>query len=194
DDVGADAVKTGMLSSTAVVEVVAERLAAHEAANYVLDPVIVAKDGTHLLTDDGVRAVREKLLPLAILVTPNAPEAEALTGEAVSSADGAARAARALVDMGANAALVKGGHLPGQAVDVLWDGAEETRLTNPRIAGPPVHGTGCVLSAAVAAYLARGEALAAAVAKARGFLQDALTETFSTGGSFQLFAPFQHRD
>ena len=204
DDVGADAVKTGMLSSTAIVEVVAQRLAAHEARNFVLDPVVVAKDGTHLLTDDGVRALREKLLPLAALVTPNAREAEVLTGQTVSGPEAAARAARALVEMGAGAALVKGGHLPGPAVDVLWDGKEETFLTNPRLPGPPVHGTGCVLAAAIAGYVARGEALPNAVAKARGFLQRALAEAFSTGGSpgragpsrpsFRLSAPFREQD
>jgi hydroxymethylpyrimidine/phosphomethylpyrimidine kinase len=192
DDVGADAVKTGMLSSPAIVAVVAERLAAHGARNLVVDPVIVAKDGTHLLTDDGVSAMRDKLLPLAALVTPNAPEAEALTGLAVAGREDAARAARALVDLGAKAALVTGGHLPGPAVDVLWDGEQETMLHNPRIPGPPVHGTGCVLSAAIAGYLARGVALADAVASAREFLQRALEETFSTGGDFRLFAPFTH--
>ena len=209
DDVGADAIKTGMLSSAAVVEVVSERLAAHAARNcrprsaavrstaapyVVVDPVIVAKDGTHLLTDDGVRAMREKLLPQALLVTPNAPEAEALTGVAITGRDGAARAARALVALGAKAALVKGGHLPGAAVDILWDGQEERAFEHPRLPGPPVHGTGCVLSAAIAAYLARGEHLVGAIAKAREFLQNALVETFSTGGNFNLFAPFRAED
>jgi len=194
-DVGADASKTGMLSSAPIVEVVAERLAAHGARNLVVDPVIAAKDGTRLLSDDGVRAVREKLLPLATLVTPNAPEAEALTGEAVAGREGMLRAARALVDLGAKAALVKGGHLPGAVVDVLWDGQQQTSFENLRLPGPPVHGTGCVLAAAIAAYLARGERLADAVAKGREFLQRALADTFSTGGSFRLFAPFgSHND
>ena len=194
DDIGADAIKTGMLSLAAIVEIVAERLAAHHAHTLVVDPVIVAKDGTHLLTDDGVRAMREKLLPQALLVTPNAPEAEALTGIAVTGRDGAARAARALVKLGAKAALVKGGHLPGAAVDILWDGQEERAFEHPRLPGPPVHGTGCVLSAAIAAYLARGEHLIGAIARAREFLQNALTETFSTGGNFNLFAPFRAED
>jgi len=208
DDVGADAVKTGMLSSAAVVEAVAERLAAHNARNpggavrrfgmrrrriIVVDPVIIAKDGTHLLTDDGVRALREKLLPLATLVTPNAPEAEALTGLRVGDIAGAAKATRRLVEMGARAALVKGGHLAGPAVDVLWDGRDEAILSNPRLPGPPAHGTGCVLSAAITAYLARDEALTAAVAQAREFLQRALANTFSTGGDFRLFAPFEQQ-
>ena len=192
DDVGADAVKTGMLSSPAIVAVVADRLAAHGIRNLVVDPVIVAKDGTHLLTDDGVSAMREKLLPLAALVTPNAPEAEALTGLTVAGREDAARAARALVDLGAGAALVTGGHLPGPAVDILWDGSERVVLEHPRIPGPPVHGTGCVLSAAIAGYLARGHTLTDAVARAREFLQRALEDTFSTGGAFRLFAPFIH--
>ncbi|HUT74885.1 MAG TPA: bifunctional hydroxymethylpyrimidine kinase/phosphomethylpyrimidine kinase [Armatimonadota bacterium] len=190
DDVGANAVKTGMLSSTAIVEVVAERLAAHGVRGLVLDPVIVAKDGTHLLTDDGVSAMREKLLPLAVVITPNAPEAETLTGVSAAGLDDAARAARALVEMGAGAALVKGGHLPGPAVDVLWDGRQQTVFQNPRLPGPPVHGTGCVLAAAIAGYLARGETLVDAVTHARSFLQRALEDAFSTGGSFRLFAPF----
>jgi hydroxymethylpyrimidine/phosphomethylpyrimidine kinase len=193
-DVGADAIKTGMLSSAAIAEVIAQRLAVHGARNLVVDPVIAAKDGTRLLTEHGVAAVREKLLPLAALVTPNAPEAEALTGEAVSGREGMVRAARELVDMGAKAALVKGGHLPGTAVDVLWDGSEQTVLENPRLPGPPVHGTGCVLAAAIAGYLARGERLADAVAKGREFLQRALADTFSMGGEFRLFAPFAGRE
>jgi hydroxymethylpyrimidine/phosphomethylpyrimidine kinase len=192
-DVGADAVKTGMLSSAAVVEVVAERLRVHTVRNLVIDPVIAAKDGTRLLDDGGVRALREKLLPLAALVTPNAPEAQALTGISVTSPETAAQAARKLVELGAGAALVKGGHLPGAAVDVLWDAAQETRFEHPRIPGPPVHGTGCVLSAAITAYLARGDALMGAVTHARAFLQRALEDTFSTGGGFRLFAPFAWR-
>jgi len=96
--------------------------------------------------------------------------------------------------MGAKAALVKGGHLPGAAVDVLWDGRELATLESPRLPGPPVHGTGCVLAAAITAYLARGEALTAAIAKAREFLRRALADTFSTGGSFRLFAPFPGQD
>ena len=191
DDIGADAVKTGMLSSAAVVEIVAERLAAHDARKLVVDPVIVAKDGTHLLTDDGVRALRDKLLPLAALVTPNAPEAEALTGVAVTGRESAAQAARALVGLGAKAALVKGGHLPGAAVDTLWDGREETVFEHPRVGGRPVHGTGCVLAAAIAGYLARGHDLQKAVRSAREFLQEALSDTFSTGGNFDIFAPFR---
>jgi hydroxymethylpyrimidine/phosphomethylpyrimidine kinase len=191
DDVGADAVKTAMLSSAAIVEAAADRLAAHHAHNLVVDPVIAAKDGTDLLTDEGIRALRDKLLPLAALVTPNAPEAAALTGEVITGREGAAKAARALVGLGAKAALVKGGHLPGAAVDILWDGTEEKAFEHPRLPGPPVHGTGCVLSAAIAAYLARGEDLVGAVTKAREFLQGALVETFSTGGDFRLFAPFR---
>jgi hydroxymethylpyrimidine/phosphomethylpyrimidine kinase len=191
DDIGADATKTGMLSSAAVVEIVAERLAAHQAHNLVVDPVIVAKDGTHLLTDDGVRALRERLLPLAVVVTPNVAEAEALTGVAVAGRETAARAARKLVDMGVKAALVKGGHLPGAAVDILWDGREEITFEHPRIGGRPVHGTGCVLAAAIAGYLARGHALQESVRKAREFLQEALADTFSTGGNFDIFAPFR---
>jgi hydroxymethylpyrimidine/phosphomethylpyrimidine kinase len=133
----------------------------------VVDPVMVASSGAPLLDPEGIAALRERLLPLATLVTPNLREAEVLSGRAVTTVDEMRAAARALVALGARAALVKGGHLAGDAVDVLWDGRGFRELAAPRSGGRRLHGTGCVLSAAITAGLARGKDLAEAVAEAK---------------------------
>jgi len=192
-DLPVGAAKTGMLWSAQVVEVVAERLRAHRAPNLVVDPVLFAKDDTRLLDDAGARRLIEDLLPLATVITPNAPEAESLTGVQVKDLGGAEQAARQLLDLGCRAALVKGGHLPGDPVDVLCVGGACERLVYPRIAGPPVHGTGCVLSAAITAYLARGEPLGEAVRKARRFLQGAIEGAQALGGGFRLFTRLEEK-
>jgi hydroxymethylpyrimidine/phosphomethylpyrimidine kinase len=187
-DLPVAAAKTGMLSSAAVVEVVAERLRAHGVQNLVVDPVLFAKDRTRLLDDAGARRLIEDLLPLAAVVTPNAPEAGFLTGVEVKDPQGAEEAARRLLDLGCGAALVKGGHLEGDsAVDVLCAGGSCERLEYPRLPGPAVHGTGCVLSAAIAGYLALGEALPEAVRRARAFLQGAIERARALTGGFRLF-------
>lgn len=174
DDLDVRAAKTGMLHRAAVVEAVAERLAARAVPHLVVDPVIVATTGVVLLEPAGVAALRARLLPLATLVTPNLGEAEALTGRPVADPAGMREAARALVGAGARAALVKGGHLPGDALDVLYDGRGFHEFRAPRIATRHTHGTGCVLSAAVTASLARGLPLVEAVAAAKHHVTHAL--------------------
>jgi len=193
-DLPVAAAKTGMLSSAQVVEVVADRLRAHQVPSLVVDPVLFAKDRTRLLDDAGARRVIEGLAPLAAVLTPNAPEAEFLSGVEVRDAAGAEQAARRLLDLGCGAVLVKGGHLPGdEAVDVLCAAGECERLAYPRIAGPPVHGTGCTLSAAIAAFLARGEPVREAVGKAREFLQAAIEQARALTGGFRLFTRLPKR-
>ncbi len=159
------AVKSGMLGDAAVVRTVAAALREHALAPYVLDPVMVASSGDVLLTEDAVAAVRDELIPLATLVTPNLDEAEVLLGRRVRDVDAMERAAESLVrEMGAAAALVKGGHLTGAAtVDVLFDGERVRRVTHERLDTRHTHGTGCTLSAAIAAHLANGHALVDAV-------------------------------
>ncbi|HUS81417.1 MAG TPA: bifunctional hydroxymethylpyrimidine kinase/phosphomethylpyrimidine kinase [Armatimonadota bacterium] len=182
EDIGCDAAKTGMLGTAGVVEVVADRLAHHHVPNVVVDPVMVAKSGDRLLAEDARRAIIQRLLPCARVVTPNLPEAAELLGREVSAAD-MADAARELCDLGAGAAVVKGGHLEGDAVDVLYDartGALVT-MTAPRLDTANTHGTGCTFSSAIAAFLARGMELEAAVRRAKRFVTAAIARGLPLG-------------
>ena len=168
------AVKSGMLGDAAVVRAVAAGIRRHGFSPYVLDPVMVATSGDLLLTEGAVAAIVEELLPLATLVTPNLDEASILVGERVRDVAAMERAARTLVERGARAALVKGGHLAGaQAVDVLFDG-ELRHFSHPRIDTTSTHGTGCTLSSAVAAHLARGHSLREAVQQSLDYVHRAI--------------------
>ena len=183
EDIGADAIKTGMLHDIPVIEAVAEVLNA-EARDVALiaDPVMVAQSGDRLLESGAVEALKTHLLPRADLLTPNTPEAAALTGLAVEDLDGMAAAAEALIALGAKAVLVKGGHLGGPEVtDLLADGDGVEVFRNPRIDTPHTHGTGCTLASAIATGLAQGLALRAAVARARAYLQEALRQAPGLG-------------
>ena len=174
DDIGADALKTGMLGEAAMVETVAAVLAGHSAPA-VVDPVMVAKGGAALLPDAAVEAVKTLLVPQAFLLTPNAPEAEVLTGVAVHSLDGQKRAGEALLAMGAKAVLMKGGHVPGErVVDVLLTAQGETLFEAERMETRHTHGTGCTLASACAAGLALGQPLEEAVARAWAYVHEAI--------------------
>ncbi len=173
DDIGVDAVKLGMLSSSDVIVAVADVLRG-VSAPIVLDPVMVAKGGASLLDDDAVAALMA-LLPLAALVTPNTPELAALTGTEVEDEGDALLAAQELVGLGARAVLAKGGHLAGdEVVDWLVTRGGHTRFASLRIAGRHTHGTGCTLASAIAVGLGRGEPLADAVAAARTYVAEAI--------------------
>ena len=168
------ALKSGMLADADVVATVARAIRHHELGPYVLDPVMVATSGDVLLEPSAVAAIRDQLLPLADLVTPNLDEAAILVGEPVRDLAGMHRAARRLVEMGAGAALVKGGHLSGaETVDVLLAG-EAREFRHPRIETRSTHGTGCTLSAAVAAHLALGVELAEAVERSLDYVHEAI--------------------
>ena len=181
-DLPPDAFKTGMLATAALVQTVARAIEEHELPNYVMDPVMVATSGDRLLDADAERALISELLPFTRLVTPNLHEAGILTGEAVNSVEEMGVAARRLVEMGAGAALVKGGHLgEGEAVDLLWDGKTELRWTRQRIDTPHTHGTGCTLSAAAAAGLARGLSLSEAAEQAIDFVARAIASAPGLG-------------
>lgn len=173
-DLGADALKIGMLGDAATVNVVAESIATCEAP-LVLDPVMIAKGGAALLEDDAIDALKLSLLPRAFLVTPNAPEAERLTGLPVGNVEEQKRAAQVLIEAGAKAALVKGGHIWGERInDVLASEAGIDVFTSDRINTRATHGTGCTLASAIAANLARGANLREAVASARAYLRGAI--------------------
>jgi hydroxymethylpyrimidine/phosphomethylpyrimidine kinase len=188
-DIGADAVKTGMLSSQEIVEVVAAQVAKHGIRSLVVDPVMVAKSGDALLRDDAVNAVCTKLVPLAAVVTPNIPEAEALTGTTIESDDDVREAARRIVSMGARTVVVKGGHREGPAADVLYDGSEFQVFTAPRINTVNTHGTGCTFASAIAAGLAQGKAVEDAVGQAKDYVTEAIRTSFPIG---QGHGPLNH--
>jgi len=173
-DFEVNAVKTGMLSNAETVRVVAEKVEEHGLCA-VVDPVMIAQSGDRLLSEDAEEVVRDELLERAALVTPNAPEAETLTGVGVSSPETMAEAAEGLTERGADAALVTGGHIEGdRVVDVLADGEGVRRFEKPRVETGATHGTGCALSSAVAAELAKGASLGDAVASAEAVLYRAV--------------------
>ncbi|GIW72586.1 MAG: hydroxymethylpyrimidine/phosphomethylpyrimidine kinase [Planctomycetota bacterium] len=183
-DIGAAATKSGMLGGAAQVLAVAGALERHRVACYVCDPVFVAKDGTRLLAPEAERVLRERLLPLASLLTPNALEAQALSGVEIRTYEEACEAARRISALGPRAVLIKGGHLEleeGTALDVLFVGGEAEPLRGPRLPTPHTHGTGCTLSAAITAGLARGLALRQAVLTAKRYLTLALASAFVPG-------------
>ena len=180
-DIGADAVKTGMLSSSAIIQTVAEKVREHGLERLVVDPVMVAKSGDRLLREEAVEALRTLLVPLAMVVTPNAPEAQALTGRDVRTLDDARNATRALVEMGAKAAVVKGGHLGGPATDILYDGVEFRAFTAQRIQTTSTHGTGCTFASAIAAGLAKGLSVREAVSQAKSYVTASIRHAFPMG-------------
>lgn len=189
EDIGADAIKTGMLGSTAVVERVATILDSCDAPA-VVDPVMIAKGGQALLPDEAVAAVKALMIPRAALLTPNAPEAEALTGLTVTDLDGQRRAGEALLRLGARAVLMKGGHVPGDTViDLLVTATGETLLEGPRVETRHTHGTGCTLASACAAGLAKGLPLEAAVAEAWAYVAEAIRRAPGLG---QGHGPLDH--
>ncbi len=180
-DIGVAAAKTGMLSSTRIIEAVAGAVRKHDIRLLVVDPVMVAKGGARLLRDDAVDALRTILLPLAAVITPNLPEAEVLLGRSISTLDERRNAAEELVRMGARAAVVKGGHAEGDAVDVYSDGQELIELSAARIDTQNTHGSGCTFSAAIASYLAMGLSTADAVRRAKAFISNAIEFSIDVG-------------
>lgn len=176
DDLGFDAVKTGMLGDRTAIHAIADALASVEAP-IVVDPVMIAKGGEALLQPADVDAVIERMLPLAFVATPNAPEAERLTGIRIRSLADAVRAAEALAQRGVRYAVVKGGHLDGAddlAIDVVFHGGTWTFFAAPRVPSRKTHGTGCTFSSAIAAALARGVAPLEAIAAAKSFISRAI--------------------
>jgi hydroxymethylpyrimidine/phosphomethylpyrimidine kinase len=187
-DIGADAWKLGMLGAAAHVRAVADAYAAvGGGAAMVLDPVMIAKGGAALLAEDAIEVIASELVPRAAIVTPNAPEAEALTGVEVRGLDGQIDAAEALVEnLGAHAALVKGGHIEGEIIrDVLLTREGYRVFESERIDTKATHGTGCTLASAIAAYLAQGLPLPDAVEQARAYLRQAILNAPGFGQGHQ---------
>ncbi len=192
DDLGVDAVKTGMLHSAEVIEAVAATLDEFDVqVPLVVDPVMVAKGGASLLQDDAVEALKTHLIPRAAVVTPNIPEAEALTGISIKDADDQAKAGEKIMGLGARAALVKGGHMDGeQVIDMLVSDTEGwEKFTSPRIDTIHTHGTGCTLASAIATNLTQGLPLSRAVARGRSYVHEAIR---TAPGFGQGHGPLNH--
>jgi hydroxymethylpyrimidine/phosphomethylpyrimidine kinase len=180
DDIGVDAVKTGMLASAVLVETVADLLTG-VGAPVVVDPVGVSKHGDPLLAADAVATVRERLLPLATIVTPNLYEVAQLTGVKVDDESDMPAAAEAVKALGPGWVLVKGGHLPGESADLLWDGEHAYWFRSERYETRHTHGTGCTLASAIAAHLAQGRSMVEAVSGAKDFVTGAVRGGFPLG-------------
>ncbi|HUL23959.1 MAG TPA: bifunctional hydroxymethylpyrimidine kinase/phosphomethylpyrimidine kinase [Thermodesulfobacteriota bacterium] len=180
-DIGADAVKTGMLANREIVEVVSRKIKQYNVKKVVVDPVMISKSGASLLRRDAQETLIKKLIPMAWVVTPNLMEASALAGCRVSSLGGMKKAARQIYRMGTKYVVVKGGHLKGVAVDVLYDGERFSEIEGPRIESKNTHGTGCTFASAIATFLARGDTVYEAVQKAKTFITMAIQSGFRVG-------------
>ena len=183
DDISISATKTGMLSSSEIIDLVARKVEERDARPFVVDPVMISKSGFRLLRDDAVDTLKRRLLPLATVVTPNAHEAQHLTGLEIRSISDAKEAARAIHEMGPGSVLVKGGHIEqeGEAVDILFDGRQTYTFSAPRIKTKHTHGTGCTYASAIAANLARGFTLRESIARAKRYVTDAIRHGFAIG-------------
>ena len=180
-DFGADAAKCGMLATAGIIRAVAAKLKEHRVEKLVVDPLMIATSGDPLLQPDAREALIGEILPLALLVTPNLHEAGALAEMAVTTRDDMEEAARRIAKLGPRHVLVKGGHLTGEALDLLFNGREFTAFSAPRIDSANTHGTGCTFSAAIAAGLARGRPLPEAVRDAKAYVTRAIREGFAPG-------------
>jgi len=180
-DIGVDAAKTGMLSSVPIIDAVVAAIVRNRIDPLVVDPVMISKAGVPLLRQDAIETLRRDLLPLARVVTPNLHEAAALTGRTIRTVAEMEDAARAIAAMGPRAVVVKGGHLEGAPLDVLYDGGTITWLHAPRVWTANTHGTGCVFSAAITAYLARGSEVPDAVRAAKVFITKAIEAALPLG-------------
>lgn len=180
-DIFPDAVKIGMVSSAALITMISKKLVEYQAKNVVVDPVMVATSGARLISEDAIEILKEKLLPLASLLTPNIPEAEVLTGLTIESKEDMMEAARQIGDKYGCAVLCKGGHQVNDANDLLYNNNSYEWFEGKRIANPNTHGTGCTLSSAIAANLAKGYCLADSVKRAKDYISGALGAMLDLG-------------
>lgn len=181
EDIKVDAVKVGMLSDCDRMNIVADKLNRYQPRHVVIDPVMVAKGGHALMEQDALDTLIRRIIPLATVLTPNIPETEAITGISVHTPDDMKRAAELISSMGAKSVLIKGGHLSGDALDIFYDGSSFTEFCSKRIDTPNTHGTGCTYSSAIAAQLAKGAELKAAVAAAKKYVTTAIEHSLELG-------------
>jgi hydroxymethylpyrimidine/phosphomethylpyrimidine kinase len=193
-DIGLQATKTGMLATAAIVEAVTAAIDELDLPQVVVDPVIIATSGVSLLDDDGVQVMRAELLPRALVVTPNLPEAEILSGYQIRSMEDIQEAARRIHDLGPTAVLITGGHGQGDVVvDVLYDGDRFHEFRTERVSSPQVHGTGCTFASAVAACLALGVSLEQAAERAQRYVAGAIRHAFAVGQGRHVLDHFWKR-
>jgi hydroxymethylpyrimidine/phosphomethylpyrimidine kinase len=183
EDIGADAVKTGMLFNAEIIEVVSEKLRIYQWENIVVDPVMIAKGGASLLQRESITAMKKYLLPLSKVITPNIPEAEMLTGMVIRTVNDKQEAAKRLYELGVKHVVIKGGHEENESesTDLLFDGKEFFTFSSKRIITRNTHGTGCTFSAVITAELAKGSTVYAAVLKAKDFIQAAIENQIEIG-------------
>lgn len=190
EDIGVDAVKTGMLVNRSIIQNVADRIEAWGIPFLVVDPVMMAKTGVSLLRDDAVATLIGELLPRATVLTPNLLEAQVLSGRPVSTVDEMREAARAIHAMGPDTVVITGGRLPGPAIDIVFDGTDIVALPGERIDTPNIHGTGCTFSAAITAFLARGSDPFDAIRLAKSYVEATLKASYALGSGA---GPVNHR-
>ncbi len=189
EDIYPDAVKIGMVASSELICVIADRLKYHKAKNVVVDPVMVATSGDSLVKNDAVQTLIEKLLPIAILITPNIPEAQLLSGKTIENKEDMLLVAKFIGDTYGCAVLLKGGHSINDANDLLYTNGETVWFEGKRIDNPNTHGTGCTLSSAIVSNLAKGFTLAESVQRAKNYISGALSAQLDLG---QGFGPMMH--
>jgi hydroxymethylpyrimidine/phosphomethylpyrimidine kinase len=180
-DIGAHAIKTGMLGNSHIIKMVAAKIRQHKGKNLVVDPVMVATSGRWLLRKGAIDVLRRSLIPLATVVTPNMPEAERLAGIPLQRRSDFQEAAQRIVALGAANVVIKGGHRNGPAIDLFFDGKQFRELRAPRVRSRHTHGTGCTFSAAITAYLAKGETVETAVLLAKNYITEAIRAGFAVG-------------
>jgi hydroxymethylpyrimidine kinase/phosphomethylpyrimidine kinase len=191
-DIGTDIIKTGMLANAEIIEVVAKKIRQYRIKKVVIDPVMVAKGGSSLLQKEAEKVLIEKLIPLALVTTPNLHEAAALSGLKVRSIAEMKRAARRIYEMGSKYVVVKGGHLKGEAIDILYDGRIYDEIKGPRIETKNTHGTGCTFASALATLIARGESVPEAARKAKAFITMAIQSSLPLGRGTGPTNPFAY--
>lgn len=181
NDIRPDSVKIGMVSSSAIIETIVQKLKEHKAENIVVDPVMVATSGSKLISDEARDTLINKLLPIATVITPNIPESEVLCGFEIKDEDGMVRAAEKIAESFKGAILVKGGHLVNDAIDLLYENGRSSWFSSERIDNPNTHGTGCTLSSAIACNLAAGYPLEDSIRNAKEYLTGALRAMLDLG-------------
>ncbi len=181
EDISVDAVKIGMVSKTETIITIAETLSKYKVENLVIDPVMVSKSGYHLLQLEAKEALIKNLIPMATVVTPNLPEAEVITEFKIETIEDMKKAAKEIHKMGPKYVLIKGGHLEGEAIDILYDGKEFIYYNSPRINTKNTHGTGCTLSSAIASNLGKGLSITKSIENAKKYITTAIEKSFSIG-------------